>query len=1661
MNTIATYAKPSESTQRKVSENPENKTEQNPNEPKRISLKKWHIILFVVSAIIIIGVVMIIIIKLVKKGKDIPNPQNGNTNGDGDNGNNGNNVLTKQEALKAFKSNFNIVSKTNNLNQVLMKSNLKQTSISNGVESTTLSVFTMAKIDKKYLDLNVRSKNLRRNDEKNPELIKEVILPICIVEHTDTNIIISVTCPETLSSNLKENIILSFQNIKPETFQGIVNDDSIAGTNETQKDNKKYIDSFIKGCDDYDGNPSINETCEEIKNIVTDLEGNVISVKKNSTKEIIKDTNHKEKIIKTYFIEDISNSENFDSNNYKKNLDTVFELIKPYMKKEDFISSNSFNEILDVLMKGDTNTTEIFRGLQEEILENSGSFEDTIFSKNIYGMNIELYLKNYIGLDYGSRTRITSGLKTGERTESFSHSESDIKLNETMQNFISLSNAANVIASSLHEELNEPLLEIRNNIDSNINALNNLLSFEDLSPIFDATFAISGLSKLPYTLVASSENLFSSFSKINNDISYTINDYRNILKQALSSFLTESHQLLYYIFSNLTEATNLLSSKKSKIAEIYSYYLNNTDTSFVDIIQKVKEIMSNYYINEKNLIKPLIDKMLNEFYNNSLISAEKSQAVLDTVVEQLDSGELNVNLGNTQDVKKVIDNIYNSKMKVKEILSNIVDKLNNSIGYQDSGYFESQKELNANNESFGEASSNALKIANTLDNNLLIDTTFDEIMEYFRDQFVVLLNYMEKSKIEKFPLKENVLGNSTFTKENIDKIDQNFNKDKINILLFVKNENDEYLKFVKESFDNFHKENQQNLEKYINNIQVQLSDLNLDNLNSKYNDMLNFTMNKIEKIIKDNNDLAVEYLTNVKKAGTVHCTQGFKDKYNIYIKNINIIRNYIQLNLKNNLVNKYKNIINQIRSFLQKIKANPIIEKYKNHLSFSEAHLRVIENLFVRFDKYISDSLFNKNYLTTINNYIFNTTENLDNLEKNLNNLYSQIYKKFPDINLNNDYTKKESNCWSCCIYFEILCKLYGRCFDYSITSRSRCWKRGTCCNYYYKGYDIKETNNHLSLKTIDFIQYSNNFDNFYSSIFNEVSTNIDNYCQSINNISTLFDSKKNELLSKNVNYLSSFSNNSELILNNYLGSNILTSSYNYYKNELEQKIPNELDDILSKWKEVYDKLDEDLNSNLNKFKTNIKEFGLLSGFYYQTYKSNISYGYVDSIVEERKNDLNYTIKYYYNMISSKINKTYSYIMNNIPINDKPFDELLNIRILQIQNIYNKIISKIQESRNQILSGKAQLSFLKVSESNFFLINGYINDNVDKIDEEIKLRCSKISTTSYKLRKVDSEENIIAKFFIENAQNGKQIKKINEPINRATFTDLQNDVYEKLIEETFEIEKDELIKNIINSLKESNEKLIQSYKCEKDKYSTIIQNKIYNAYYTKEDLQKEINNLYNNGLKDLNEQSNNTIYEYLDQVLDNIKEHIKKEVARLKDEMTSYSYNYKVIETTLNEYKEKIYNGFYSTIVSVVDNFYNQTKNVFYNEYIEKYLGNLTEVTKKEKFTNYSFLNITFNLKETVDETVELLINEYKNLSMSQIEYLYKKSIQNLTLLFSFSSMKEKINNEISNIYNSELLPVLKVYAKYNPGDEGISDYDFSTNISNNIDSILNTNFKY
>lgn len=127
-----------------------------------------------------------------------------------------------------------------------------------------------------------------------------------------------------------------------------------------------------------------------------------------------------------------------------------------------------------------------------------------------------------------------------------------------------------------------------------------------------------------------------------------------------------------------------------------------------------------------------------------------------------------------------------------------------------------------------------------------------------------------------------------------------------------------------------------------------------------------------------------------------------------------------------------------------------------------------------------------------------------------------------------------------------------------------------------------------------------------------------------------------------------------------------------------------------------------------------------------------MTYELVNSVIEESKNEMNYTIKYYYNIILSKVNKTYSYILNNISLNDKTFDEILNQRIKEIMNTYNNILNPFL-SRNIILTLKNQLSFLKVNKDNIFSIDSIANDNVKYIEEIIPGKCPKIIQTGNKV----------------------------------------------------------------------------------------------------------------------------------------------------------------------------------------------------------------------------------------------------------------------------------------------------------------------------------------
>ena len=136
-----------------------------------------------------------------------------------------------------------------------------------------------------YLDLTYRNEESNRNlDENDEEVnIENLVLRICLIEHTETNIIISISCPKFLEGNLKDIIYKAFSHIKPVTIKEFEENKIYEDTSIETKENKKYINLYSQFCEDNE--KSNNQNCQTIINIIIDQDENYISCKKKLNTE--------------------------------------------------------------------------------------------------------------------------------------------------------------------------------------------------------------------------------------------------------------------------------------------------------------------------------------------------------------------------------------------------------------------------------------------------------------------------------------------------------------------------------------------------------------------------------------------------------------------------------------------------------------------------------------------------------------------------------------------------------------------------------------------------------------------------------------------------------------------------------------------------------------------------------------------------------------------------------------------------------------------------------------------------------------------------------------------------------------------------------------------------------------------------------------------------------------------------------------------------------------------------------------------------------------------------------------------------------------------------------------------------------------------------------
>ena len=163
-------------------------------------------------------------------------------------------------------------------------------------------------------------------------------------------------------------------------------------------------------------------------------------------------------------------------------------------------------------------------------------------------------------------------------------------------------------------------------------------------------------------------------------------------------------------------------------------------------------------------------------------------------------------------------------------------------------------------------------------------------------------------------------------------------------------------------------------------------------------------------------------------------------------------------------------------------------------------------------------------------------------------------------------------------------------------------------------------------------------------------------------------------------------------------------------------------------------------------------------------------------------------------------------------------------------------------------------------------------------------------------------ELIASKYYLENSINENQINENYDAINKATFIDLQTDAYQSLIKSIIKIEPEELIQNLLISLKNLNENNNKTFNYQMEEYINLIKLKLYEKFkITEEGLNGEINSLYTNGLNNFNVNNKKSIDNILNNILNKITTHLSNEESRLINTLTSYTNDFNKIKTRLNK----------------------------------------------------------------------------------------------------------------------------------------------------------------
>ena len=1535
-------------------------------------------------------------------------------------------------------------------------------------------------LPKKLVDLNNQDYSHVRNLEEIDDL-ENIPLPLCLVNITDNNVIKSISCHKKLPESKVNSIVLDLYFFRPPGIKRPEKEKGNITITSHNEGNNQIIRETNGGLCEVEN--TLSSFCTTDMNTTKDSEGNLLAYDELAFTNITTDENN-------YFIKnkytkllDKTIPEELNPDKFNETLNILYPKLKDYMKYYEHFNLTNFKELYKV-SKGIANETKVRRNLYYEkptIINEENLFKFTHFG----GIQILINLKDNIG--YNSQSMEADNyVQIDDKIVELGKLTQFSDIDKVISKLISLSRAGNNLATILYQKIKENLNNITDIITINIPNINKLLVYKDLSEIFDSAVSLKSLKHIPIHTVEESNTLINKLDQVFNGIENgSLKKNIRVLNDYLYQFIKQSHILVNNLSNNLKELGNLIQSPKQAIASISAYYMNNTSTSYINVIQEAEKILMNYYIDEKDLIIPEVEKILSQFEEITIESLQKQLKIVNNLNSKIEDGNLTIIDADEEDYRKIIVNLDNSNNYISKIIDLFKKKVRNEMDLKN-GYFISKYDIESNNETFNRIIEESLIIAQNLDNNEYIDKTFDNIMMEFRKGFVNIIKDMDEKKEEQFPMDENTLKGEFFRPSEVKKISKELKDLSVDIFNKIRNENNEYLNLVKEKVDAFLNNNKQFLINLKQDIETIFSEEKIEYLANVYDNSFNGYLNSITNLINTNKNIANTYFNGMERVATNnkaivdllvnypvdkslppghpcvdpnHCwqytryedliynryiTHGYLNKYNIYKAKFENAKDYINEELNSHILEEYKNIISKIKGVLQSFRNNKVSDKYPEYteLDFIDSHITDIEKLYNRLNKYISDDKFNTVYLNKIRNYKISETNEINNIKNYIETKHAKITTATPAQNdFQNDIctTFKRRKTYTC---------TNSAVYTYDEDTKSKCLSS-------WGGEDYKKL-------TIPSFIPNANLQKEFNSFFNLIKSKIDTYNSKIDELKLTISSIENQILNKNIalNYLTPIQSKINAILSEKFSGNLIRASYNYYKNLIDERLEDVLNSASNKWIYSFDLLSNNVNKSLNEFKNSMNEFGIMALIYEAVISQNLTKIYYDSIIKHQKSEYNYTISYYYNFLLQNVTAVYQYIVNQIPTNQQGFNNSLNMRKKEVIDIFNKFLKNISNSKSDALSLNNQLYFLQVPSSNFFDSNSILA----KINNELSTILKYKGTLLYRTKngKQNDEYSLSTRFYLENSLNGWQIDELYKPINEDIFVYLNLEKFKELLSNNWIFDQDDFINRLNLSLYNSNLEIKNSFlNGEREKYYKLLEDKI-TLFYTKESIQSKIAEQFKTQIKEIDLNLKNSIKQNIQEILDKIKTILTNEIERLKTTATSLTNDFSKINQTIENYKNKIINYLKTDILNkIVNDFYQNMINKIYinrfetglNEYLNKaYTFSLTCITYETLRSSYNIGEISYNI-------VKELVTEYKNTAKKSIDNKRDEYIAKLSQEAGIEELKQLINNEIDPKY-SDLLKVLKDKAKNNPGDAGYSEYDLSNQIKTNLNSTIDEKMK-